>query len=198
MNLLNLPDRGASAAARHGHRRPAPSVGRGAVGRSVIHTQGTSSLNAQESQTLHLFPNSREIDMKISMVYACTHVSIMSQVDDYEKGCNPNTLICVMAEKANIESDTLAGLVEKIGNEYGLEINDLWIPDDDGNKLIDRIGFSRMEDADGCDVSEQELNDWRAGKLTLYLADYDFRIEKREVSPVPLQEFIEAKIKYYE
>jgi hypothetical protein len=134
----------------------------------------------------------------MATVYACTHVEKRAQVDSYESGCDPTTTVCVMNERCNIQSPTLPGLIKAIGDNFYISMDDVWIADDDENGDIDRIGFNRLEDVDGSEPDANERAKWEKGELVLYLADYDFSIEKREVVPVRLEEFTANNIKFHQ
>ena len=127
-------------------------------------------------------------------VYACNWVEKTAEVDNYEKGCDPDTHVCVMSEGADITADSLKGLVEAIGKSYYLDIDDVFIPGDE-DEPVTRIGFNRTETVDGDEPTKHELSAWKKGKLTLYLADYHFGIEKRTIESVSQAEFVQAGIK---
>lgn len=129
-------------------------------------------------------------------VYACTSIKKRVEDDSYEHGADPDSQRCVMFENVNMAASSLSVLIKVIGERLGLEIDDVWFPgvgDDDT-----RISFNRLENDDGDEPTEGEMEDFRAGKRKLYLADYDFLIEKRETSPVTLEEFQAAGIKTHD
>jgi len=127
--------------------------------------------------------------------YACTQVEKRAEVDSYEDGCDPTTSKCIIWESVNFSSPTLEGLFRRLGEHYYIDIDDLWLADDDDDGTISRVGFNQMETRDGYKASEQELAEWKEGKLTLYLCDYDFLIEKRTVEPIRQEEFSLAGLK---
>lgn len=127
--------------------------------------------------------------------YACTYIEKRATLDDYTTGCEM-TSNCVMSEKANIISDTLPGLLAAIGGQLFIEIDDVWIPGEDG--IVDRIGYNRLETQDGRKPCARELAAWRKRKLKLWLCDYDLAIEKRTIEPIELDEFKLAGIKFHE
>jgi hypothetical protein len=127
--------------------------------------------------------------------YACTHIEKRVEEDNYESGfCGAGT--CTMSENINIVAPTLPGLIERLGEVYGLDIDDVWWPGDEAdNDDNTRIGFNRLEDEE-CDTPDKrQIELWKEGKLRLWLADYDMMIEKRVVCPVTLDEFKAANIK---
>lgn len=119
--------------------------------------------------------------------YVCTFVEKRVEKDDYEKGCDGSART-VMQDRVNLRSDTLGGLIDVIRDYYGLALDDLFIPGED-DEPVTRFGFNRLEDADGNPPTKSEEAHWRKGKYTLYLADYDFIVERRETSPIDPAEF---------
>lgn len=80
-------------------------------------------------------------------------------------------------------------MLKALGKQLYLDIDDVFVPDDDDNGNITRIGFNRLENEDGDEPSQEQQRRWKRGEMTLYLADYNFLIEKRNVSPIRLEEF---------
>lgn len=125
-------------------------------------------------------------------VYACSYVEKDVERDSYEHGCTGDRS-CMMAESCNIEADSLPGLIKAIGDRFCLDMDDIWLPGEDG--VENYIGYNRLEDSNG-DVIESNSRDFdlfKAGKLDAWLADYTFHIEIREVSGVPTAEFADIK-----
>jgi hypothetical protein len=114
-------------------------------------------------------------------VYACVHAMKMAAVDHFETGCETAGTY-VMSDAVNITAETLPKLVKTIGDRYGLEIDYAFLNPG-------RFSFNRLENAEGFPPSDSERKQWEQGKLTLYLADYDFSIEKRTICDVPSAEF---------
>lgn len=128
-------------------------------------------------------------------LFACTYVSKDVEIDHFENGCSGNSQ-CILAEGCNIAADSLSGLLKDIGQRYGLEIDDVWV-----GALIDSgdtIGFNRLENGHGNPPSELEKAKWREGKCQLWLADYMFRIEIRQVAPITLAHFQAEGIKTHD
>jgi hypothetical protein len=109
-------------------------------------------------------------------VWACWHVEKLATVDEYEKGCIGQPWQ-VLYEPANITVPTLPELVKAIEYQYGLNFDSLWIPDHDSGF----IGFNQLETADSAEPTDREREEWKAGRLKLYLCDYRFQIEKRTI-----------------
>lgn len=120
-------------------------------------------------------------------VYACTFVEKTAEEDDFERGCIGKRS-CIIADDVNIESDTLKGLIAACGERYGLDIDDVFLPDDD-NGIVNGFGFNRLEDGDSNEPTERQKALWKERKLTLYLADYYFAVEARCVLPLTVAEF---------
>ena len=130
----------------------------------------------------------------MSTQYACTYFSKEAEEDQFEHGCVGGRH-GVMAEACNIASATLPGLLKALGDHYGLDLDDVWPPGEDGTE--GRMAYNRLETDDGDVPDTSEMMAWKRGELRLWLADYDFTIEKRQVSPIPRAEFDAAGIKYH-
>jgi hypothetical protein len=102
-----------------------------------------------------------------------------------------------LAESTDIVADSLAELIETCASRYGLDIDDVFLPNEDG--VVTRFGFNRYEDADGneIEVDTPEWEAFKAGESKAWLADYDFCIEKRETLPITVAEFEAAGIKFH-
>lgn len=129
-------------------------------------------------------------------VYACTHVTKHTEVDDSERGCDPDTYQCQFSNPCDVTSDTLAGLVGALEERFGLALDDLFLPEE-GRGLVTRFGFSRLENDQGDPPEDDEVSRWRAGGLVLYVASYDFEVEHRAVSAIEEEEFMLAGIKFH-
>jgi hypothetical protein len=119
-------------------------------------------------------------------VFACAFIEKRAQEDDFHHGCDPDTLVTTMLERVNITAPSIPELIQKIGTTYCLDLDDVWIDDDGG---VGRIGYNRLELANCDEPDERQLDQWKRGKLTLYLVDFDFAIEQRHVGAVPVEAF---------
>ncbi len=132
------------------------------------------------------------------MVYACTFAHKTTEIDDFDRGCDPDTYFCHMHKGCNIKAESLSELIEAIGNHYCLDLDDIFIPGDaDEEGTVSWFGYNRLETIYGDEPTEVEKTAWQAGNLTLYLADYSFMIEKRIVEPITEEEFKTAGIKVH-
>jgi len=131
-------------------------------------------------------------------IYACTHIGKHAEEDSFSGGCQPDTRVCVMCERCHITADSLPGLIEAIGEAWCLDMDDVWVPQDDGK--VNRISYNRLEYPDGQQLngSDPYYEQWKKGEVKAFLADYDFAIEKRSVEPIPFDEFKENGIKFHE
>jgi hypothetical protein len=123
-------------------------------------------------------------------VFACTLIEKRAQEDDFDHGCDPDTLITTMQQAVNITAPSLPELLQQIGKTYCLDLDDVWI--DEGNG-VSRIRYNRLELANCDEPDERQLELWKRGKLTLYLVDFDFAIEQRHVGAVPVEAFQNVK-----
>ena len=127
----------------------------------------------------------------MNTVFACTFVEKRAQEDNFANGCDLDTLVVTMQEPVNITAPSLPELLQQIGKTYCLDLDDVWI--DDNEDGVSGISFNRFELADCDEPDERQIELWKQGKLTLYLVDFDFAIEQRQVASVPVAAFQEVK-----
>jgi hypothetical protein len=132
-----------------------------------------------------------------SIEYSCTHTEKLVCGWHPEQGADTDSR-CVMAERCNIVASDLSSLIEAIGSHYALDLDDLWIPDQEEDGQINLISHSQVEDEDSNEADANDEARCVAGELDLFLCDYSFSIEKRVVAPVSIEEFKSAGIKYHE
>ena len=123
----------------------------------------------------------------MNTVFACTFIEKRAQEDDFAHGCDLDTLVVTMQERVNITAPSLPELLQQIGKTYCLDLDDVWIDDDDGG--VSGISYNRLELADCDEPDKRQIELWKQGKLTLYLVDFDFSIEQRHVGVVPVEAF---------
>lgn len=129
----------------------------------------------------------------MNTVFACTFIEKRSQEDDFDHGCDPDTLVVTMQERVNITAPSLSELLQQIGRTYFLDLDNVWIDDDDDGDGISRISYNRLELANCDEPNKRQLGLWRRGKLKLFLVDFDFAIEQRYVGAVPVDTFQNVK-----
>lgn len=132
----------------------------------------------------------------MNILYVCNHIEKLVEVDDYEKGLTdkPQTIIF---DKINITAETLKELLEKIGKTYCLDFAEgVGLHDTDDHSQI-LVEYNRLEDVEGYEATDSEVEDWKSGKTTLYLADYSFCIEKYAVLNISREDFERESIKLY-
>ena len=129
------------------------------------------------------------------ITYVCTWVEKTVCEDSYNDGVIGEQH-CVMSESVIIKAETLPELIAKIGERYGLAMDDLFIPADP-DKDIRYFGFNRLENNDGEEPCNEQMALFERGMGTLWLADYHFGIEKRIVKPLRITEFELAGIKIH-
>ena len=128
----------------------------------------------------------------MNIFFASVYIEKRVEIDDFEKGCDPNTTRIIIAEPCHVTAKTLPELIEKLGKAWGLEMDDIFVSDDDGE--VNSIVFSRLEDGDSNPPTKRQEAAWKEGKVTLFLADYTFAIEKRTVESIKLADFVSAGI----
>lgn len=121
----------------------------------------------------------------MAAVYACTHVLKTISRDHYETGADLKSE-CTMDDNVVIVADSLPGLIKTIGDRYGLAMDDLFLSDEGDD--ISSFGFNRLENADWRTPTPREMEAFRNG-TPLWLADYSFLVEAREVRPIHRREF---------
>ena len=124
------------------------------------------------------------------MPYACTYVKKEISLHNSEAGCETERSRTI-DRQCNIVGVTLKGLFQEIGDEFGLEINDIFIPD---LSNVVCVGFNRLEDSSGDPVSEREIEELKSVNRRLWLADYSFHISFRTVRKVTKKELVECGI----
>ena len=131
-------------------------------------------------------------------MYVCTYMSKEVTRDDYEHGCDPDSMWLVAEEKMSIHADTLPKLIEQIGQRYALAIDDIWLLDDAGGDGYMRIGFRRMENNNAEEPAQDEIEEWRGNSsvVPMWLADYSFQIAK--IVPITRKEFKKSGVKFHE
>ncbi len=117
-------------------------------------------------------------------IFACTHISKEVSEDHFENGCAIQRTL-VIDQSASFVSDSLKGLFHEISKAFCLKFDSLFVRD--ANDLI-TVGWNRVENGDGDAPSPSEVEQWKTGKLTMYLADWTFWIESREVRTITLDE----------
>lgn len=90
----------------------------------------------------------------------------MTQVDLYEKGCQPSSLHDLGLIET-IEGKTVEEVLRKIKAQYGKP------------RIFDgRLEFSQHEDDNGELITDREALFWKEGKINVWLADYSFHLSK--------------------
>jgi len=118
-------------------------------------------------------------------LFACTYYEKYADGDRFVEGCMPGTRRCVFARYVTVTGNSMPDLIKNISRELCLDCEFVswkaW-PDDSGS--TSNISFNRHENDDGDKATADQIIQWKAGELDLWLAVYAFHIEKRIVSPV--------------
>lgn len=120
----------------------------------------------------------------MTTMYACTYVVKETQEDFFSEGLiGPRYRI--ISEPSFLVSESLGALIKAIA--------DRWYVDVSGFNMMDDgcLTVSQLERNDSYLPSKTEVALWQAGKIKLYLSDYYFHIERREVAPIAVEEFLE-------
>jgi hypothetical protein len=97
-----------------------------------------------------------------------------AEIDDYENGCLPETAINFRID-VKFKADTVDDLLEDIKNYFGV--------DDDAIELnscdeIGRIDIATLENADGYNANESEIELWKQGKIELWACTYTYYVDE--------------------
>ena len=97
--------------------------------------------------------------------------------DDYEKGELPNTDSYFSMDLA-VREKSLVKAMDKMASTLGVDCDSYDIYAIASECYDGRITFSRMENDDGYEPTQAELDAWKAGRTRLWTADYFCRVEK--------------------
>jgi hypothetical protein len=86
-----------------------------------------------------------------------------------------------------VSAPTLKELIEKLQNEFFVDMSYLFIAEHD--EPVEFISCNQLETADGNRPNTQESISWKKGETKLYLCDYVFHVERRITSPIEFGEF---------
>lgn len=130
-------------------------------------------------------------------VFAATFIEKTATPDDYEQGEAPKGTVTTIAQAINVRADSLKGLLELLSREWGLEeMKDVFIDSEQADVLC--FTWDRQENRDGEPPSPSRIAAWKKGATYLWNARYTFMIEKREVTPVTLEDFKREGISFHD
>jgi hypothetical protein len=126
------------------------------------------------------------------VVYVCAAVTKRSTLDLYEAGeMGESTYQMLDQDFSHIRGATFRELAAEIVDFFSLtyrkgskpfELKDEQLPD--ATVLI----YARLEREDGEPPTPAEKRAWKKDKFKLYHAEYEFRVERQTIEPVPLHE----------
>jgi len=108
---------------------------------------------------------------KLYTEYSAKYIIIETEVDDFEKGCLPDTREIKHEERIDITAISLKELINKLAEKYYLDIDSVHLSDS-------YISFSQTEDKEGTAAIKPQIDEWKKGNLNLWLTDYVFCVEK--------------------
>ena len=100
-----------------------------------------------------------------------------SEVDNYNEGCDPSTSQSV-GINIKLSGNSKGEIIEEIKNFLGLtteEFNDY--SDFNACGEVGRIDVQILEDNNGVQASEHEIEEWKKGYKKLWLVDYSMYVE---------------------
>ena len=100
----------------------------------------------------------------------------IGEVDVHEEGCTPGTDICNTGSD-RFKADSIEGLISKLmefagAGDAGAVLRDSC--DEEG-----RVDIQVYETATG-PASDHDVDEWKAGRITLWLVTYTFQVEEVE------------------
>lgn len=137
------------------------------------------------------------------IVYTCTFVEKTVQIDSYENGVDPNSTITALSEPCYTDASSLPELIKKLGQNYGLNIDDVSLNTvnvDNGIKTVEKVTFfsyNRLENVDCNEPAESEMALFKKGEIKLFLCEYCFMIEKQAIELIKADEFAGIGIKIH-
>lgn len=115
-------------------------------------------------------------------MFAATYVDKNAEVDNEHEGCDPTTRVCVIADTINVTSPTLAGLLRKLSERFCYDGMYWDMSGEEG--VVQWARFDQHEDAHGTPLVFDEVTTvWKSGGK-VFLAEYTFWIEERDIRPV--------------
>lgn len=109
-------------------------------------------------------------------MYKTDKVVRMAEVDDFEKGCLPES-VTFMDIDISFTAQTVEEIIDKIKDFHGVTDDDMGL---DACDETGRIDVHVVENADGMPASKEELDDWELGNQTLWHVIYTHRVYKCE------------------
>ena len=108
----------------------------------------------------------------------------MSEEDLYEDGCQPNT--GGLTDGGEIfKSDTLDGLLQELLSFTSADAEAMQLNACDD---LGRVDICTMENDYGYPATQQQINEWKEGKMRLWNCIYSFQVEKITAQTVNLEE----------
>lgn len=108
----------------------------------------------------------------------------MSEEDIYEDGCQPDTG-GLTADTEIFQSETLDGLLKELLSFTGADTEAIQL---NACEETGRVDISTMENDYGYPASDQQLAEWKDGKIRLWNCIYTFTVEKITSETVNLEE----------
>ena len=108
------------------------------------------------------------------------------EADNYEDGCDPNTMAQTVG-RDSFSADTIEGVLKQIVNFTGCSRANLDIQPM-GCDELGRVEAWVMENGEGDTPCEREYEDWKRGEIKLWACVYSFKVERVERAEVNLLE----------
>jgi hypothetical protein len=106
--------------------------------------------------------------------------------DDYEQGANPETTQNILDESNVGTYGSFQAMMDALEQKYGFPGKDEgWVAFEPG-----RLTVNRSENADGYPLSSKEQEQFKAGKIKGYLADFDIYLELVKAQEPSVEEMV--------
>lgn len=128
-------------------------------------------------------------------MFACTFIKKIVYEDSYSEG-ELTELRTVFVDSLNMSAPTVKELFAKVGAQYGLDIDKVWIPEEGGIENF-YCSWDRIEDAEGSEPTKAALTKWEAGEVKLWCAHYTFGVEYRDVRGLRVEDFVSSGMEYH-
>jgi hypothetical protein len=125
------------------------------------------------------------------MPYRCRLVEKTVQTDHHEDGADPNSSRIMMdgRDLKTFEGDSARKVIADAFGYLGLPTDYFFVNDEDSAEYN---GCNRLEDDDADEPSRARMAAFERGEITLWLADYTFKVEYLERRPLSRDELSAA------
>lgn len=126
--------------------------------------------------------------------FAITGVEKISTETHFEDGDDPSTsAITWSCGDLNLFALTIKCLLRAVERQFGLDIDQIWVPTGGGETEFSQFVWDQLEGDDGMAFLPHEEAQWRLGLRRGWHAEYRFEIERRGPSgPVQVRDLVNS------